>query len=615
MVFFATALTHAQNHHPSPPASPGWDKYQVILWSTQAPSSPQQWPDRIRELGFTAVPSDPGVPAPGGLPYYVENMVPELAFHHARQAIYDADFQQYSRTGEKRFLIRKPCVDDPNFWAQVTPRLMAQASQNAPHHPLLYDLRDEPSLGSFVSPMDYCFCPHTLRAFRVWLQDQYKSLAALNAEWDTAFSKWDDVVPLTTFEIKDRERAALAAGRAENYAAWADHRAFMDYSFAKAIDRMRSIIHSKDPRTPVGIAGVQMPSAWGGYDLWRLSQVVDWMEPYDVANSRAILGSFLPEHAPILATYFGSDAANLRRTAWMRLLDGDRGAIVWDDDPERVILKSAANMPITQRGRDIRDIFEAIRPAAARLAPLHRIGDRIAIHYSQASIRAQWMFDSREDGKTWPRRLTSYELEHSRIIQIRSRYIKVIEDLGFTPEFVSYEQIERGELTHSKYRALLMPGSVALSDSECARIEEFVRAGGLAVADSDVGILDEHCRRLPPGRRLSFYRSINRGGPGVVEQALRTAGIGPEAKISGAGEIKLWRFGGDRSILALMQNPAQKPRNPQPVSVHVLLPQAAHVRDSAKDYGVVSALDLQVGYWSPTLLELISPDRVRNPRK
>ena len=241
----------------------------------------------------------------------------------------------------------------------------------------------------------------------------------------------------------------------------------------------------------------------------------------------------------------------------MRLLDGDRGAIVWDDDPERVILKTAPTMPITQRGKEIRDIFAAIRPAAAQLAPLHRAGDRIAIHYSQASIRAQWMFDSRGDGKTWPRRLTSYELAHSRMIQIRNRYVKAVEDLGFTPEFVSYQQVESGELTRRKYRALLLPESVALSAAECGRIEEFVRAGGVALGDDNVGIMDEHCRRLPPGQRQAFYNSVDRRGPALLSQVFQTAGIVPPVKITGAREIKIWRFtGGSRSIIALLQNPA-----------------------------------------------------------
>ena len=349
-----------------------------------------------------------------------------------RAALYEADAKGYFATREKRFLVRKPCFDDPALWEQITPRVAAEPC-HAPHHPLLYDLRDEPSLGSFTPPMDYCFCPHTLRAFREWLQTQYSSLAALNAEWETAFEKWSDVVPLTTFEIKDREKAALTARRPENYAAWADHRAFMDFSFAKAIDRLRSTIHRYDRDTPVGIAGVQTPSAWGGYDLWRLWQAVDWMEPYDAGNSRAILGSFLPARAPILATYFGSDPAKLRRTAWFRLLDGDRGAIVWDDDPERIIRKSAKDMPITQRGADFRDILSPIRAAAAQLRPLQRTGDRIAIHYSQASIRAQWMFDSRVDGNTWPRRLASYELTHSRLIQTRQSFVKAVEDLVSRP--------------------------------------------------------------------------------------------------------------------------------------------------------------------------------------
>src|SRR5262245_33698902 len=307
LVLAGGAPVSAQNKPPSPPAWRGWDAYPVIMWSVGAPLNVDKWYSRLREAGYTGEQCSSANCRPlvqAGLQFYVENLVSELGFHHGRADLYKRDFAAYAATEDKQHLVRQPCFDNPQFWADLAPRIAARARGHAAERPLAYDLRDEPSLGSFVSPMDYCFCRFTLQAFRTWLKKQYPSLAALNQEWEASFASWDDVVPATTFEIKKKEKAALASGRPENYAAWADHRAFMDYSFAAAIARMRTMGHEHDPRTPVGIAGVQMASAWGGYDLWRLSQSVDWMEPYDISNSRAILGSFLPAGVPVVATYF-----------------------------------------------------------------------------------------------------------------------------------------------------------------------------------------------------------------------------------------------------------------------------------------------------------------------
>jgi hypothetical protein len=361
--------------------------------------------------------------------------------------------------------------------------------------------------------MDYCFSTHTLREFREWLKTEYGSLDALNGEWETSFPSWDQVSPMTTYEVKDRERAALAAGRLENYAPWADHREFMDITFAQAIDRYRGYLRETDAVTPVGIEGTQMPSAWGGYDLWRLSQVVDWIEPYDIANAREILRSFLGQNVPIIGTLFGSDMPGLRRLAWWRLLHGDRGLLVWDDEESRIIEKTQEGLPLTDRGRGLAQIFAEIRPVAQRMIGLKRIDDRIAIHYSQAGIRAHWMFDSREDIDTWPRRFSSYEATFSRIARVRDSFVRVIEDLGLQYNFVSYEQIENGELLSGGYRALLLPQSVAMSAAEAAAIDEFARSGGLVVADNMTATMDERCRRLPAGQLDALF-GIRRSGVG-----------------------------------------------------------------------------------------------------
>ncbi len=72
--------------------------------------------------------------------------------------------------------------------------------------------------------------------------------------------------------------------------------------------------------------------------------------------------------------------------------------------------------------------------------------------------------------------------------------------MGFQFEFVSYEQIERGELLRRKFKVLLLPQSVALSAKECEQIKAFVHAGGVIIADNMTATMDEHCKRLPKGQ-------------------------------------------------------------------------------------------------------------------
>lgn len=500
----------------------GWDTYHVIMWSTGSPKDQSLWFQRLREMECDAEECYRGRDADdftrNDFAFYVENLVPQLAYLHSRNKTYKEDFQGYTTTRDRNFLTRDPCLHDPAFWEEIKPYLQNLVRPYVPHQPLLYNLQDELSIGSFASPMDYCFGPHTMSAFRQWLQEQYGSLDAMNHEWDTDFASWDEVAPMTTYEIKDREREALEAGQPENYSPWADHRAFMDIAFAQTLDRMRGFIGELDTGTPVGVEGTQMPSAWGGYDLWRMSQAVDWIEPYNIASSREILRSFLPSHAPVLGTVFGSDFQRIRRRLWWLVLHGDRGCIIWDDEKSRCIEKNEDSMPLTDRGKELAKIFADLKSVAPMFSNLQRLDDRIAIHYSQASIQAHWMFDSRKDGDTWPRRFSSYEAKHSRLARVRDSFVRVIEDLGLQYNFVSYEQIENGELIQDGYKVLLLPQSVAMSQKECQQIEAFARAGGLVVADNMTATMDEHCKRLPRGQLDELF-GIQRSEVGWIEAA------------------------------------------------------------------------------------------------
>jgi len=121
------------------------------------------------------------------------------------------------------------------------------------------------------------------------------------------------------------------------------------------------------------------------------------------------------------------------------------------------------------------------------------------------------MFDSREDGDSWPRRFSSYEATHSRFARVRDSFVRIVEDLGLQFNFVSYEEIENGELIKGGYKVLLLPQSVAMSREECRQIEEFVRTGGTVIADNMTATMDEHCKRLPYGQLDGLF-GIKRGG-------------------------------------------------------------------------------------------------------
>jgi hypothetical protein len=224
------------------------------------------------------------------------------------------------------------------------------------------------------------------------------------------------------------------------------------------------------------------------------------VEPYDIASSREIFRSFLPARAPILATVFGNDYRNLQAQLWRLLLHGDRGCIVWDDERSRCVEKETPGLAPTARGKAMAPIFSGLKRIAPELIPLERLDDGIAIHYSHASIRAHWMFDSREDGATWHRRFSSYESTHSRYARARDSMLRLVEDLGLQYRFISYEQVASGELEKSRTRVLLLPQSVAMSAEECRRVREFVRAGGTVIADTMTATMDEHLRRLPTGQ-------------------------------------------------------------------------------------------------------------------
>lgn len=420
--------------------------------------------ERLRELGVnTAMAGRDEDPRPfidAGFGYYVENIINKgLCLKFSSSVTNWSRFiDEWSKTRDEKAFVRDYSFDDANWRDSVFDVMRKAARHHAPFGPVAYDLRDELSVTTSANPFDYDFSPSALAGFREWLKTQYASLEKLNEQWETDFPTWDAVMPFSTDRIKARmvtgERmpkgppdwSALKQVKFDpaqaaknptrwNFSPWCDHRTYMDISLAKTLDALRTAAHEKDPATPVGIEGAQMPSAFGGYDLWRLSQALDWMEPYDVCNSREILASFMPRK-PMMSTVFENDTNAAQRRLWHLLLLGDRGCIIWWS--EDVIDWSKPDLPLTPKGRALAAVMKQMTSPLAKLFMLaEKEYDPIAIHYSQPSIQIARLLESAADGKTWPRRFSSFEATNNRHAQVRNGWLKLLQDLGYSPQFVS----------------------------------------------------------------------------------------------------------------------------------------------------------------------------------
>ena len=95
-----------------------------------------------------------------------------------------------------------------------------------------------------------------MAAFRAYLRETYGELEGLNREWETSFTKWNDVEPLVYED-------AYAKG---NLAPWADHRLFMNRDFTRFHVEVQDEVRTIQPGAFVGEEGAPGFGAYSGFD-------------------------------------------------------------------------------------------------------------------------------------------------------------------------------------------------------------------------------------------------------------------------------------------------------------------------------------------------------------
>jgi hypothetical protein len=522
------------------PPPDGWDRYQIVLWHTQD-ATPAQLA-AAHALGATAGlvfgVRDPlpdaalaadlaGRAAPlraAGLRPYVENIATDFfsAYHRWRpdRAVTWAFDQVQARHQADRadasVFVRDPSLSDPDWLARIGARLAAHVRAFGADRPLYYSLGDETGIADLTAAWDFDRSPESLAGFRHWLRGEYGSLAALNAEWGTAFADWDAVMPLTT-------DAALARTDG-NFAAWADFRAWMDTAFADALRAGTAALHAADPAARSAIEGAQIPGT-GGYDYTKLPHAVDVLEVTGGDPAAAIARAENP--ALVLLTTAGTGDAATQHGLWRALLNGSRGVVLWDPDGKFAQPDGTPG----PTGTALAPLFADYRgPLGRSLIAARPKPDPVAILYSPASFRTTWILDRQAGaarGEDWSRRRSETELEDNALRIAMRQATESLEHAGLEPLWVTPTSLAAGALRD--VRALILPHALALSDAELAAVRAFVAAGGKMFADVAPGGFDEHSRRRAAPLTDGIFLMPDLSG---VAERLAAAGIAPGFRVT-----------------------------------------------------------------------------------
>lgn len=484
--------------------------------------------------------------------------------------------EPYAKTGDRAYLCRKPCFDDPAWRTNDAARVRSLTRAFNRFAPASLDAGDENSLTLWSIPFDFCFCDRTLAAFRDWLKGQYGgSLDRLNAEWRSEFRDWRDVVPLTTAEARERHKGDRA------YAAWADHRRYMEISYCGYFASVKRIISEEAPGVRLDMSGTQPPNGYTGMDMWLLADAIDIAAAYDSDNLAEIMRSF---GTPLIKPWYGYGATgpDVGRRAWFDAFRFRNFGVSFYDgmnflDPDYTLPKAVT---------DLQAAVADLRRGGGMLLRRVREVPQALIHYSQASIHA-----------------AAIEGRSEAFLSARSRWCKLLDDAHVPYRFVAYGEIERGVLREKGCpKILALPQSAALSDREAAEIAAFARRGGLVLGDALSNVMNEHCTLRPRGG-LDGLVAFDLAGATVASLMAQVGAKLPPR------EIVLSETPG-QGVRAFVYHPADGGRDrylgfvretyakgPDVTTVNVSLPGPRHIHDMrrARSLGCVPSFEVKLG--------------------
>jgi beta-galactosidase len=371
------------------------------------------------------------------------------------------------------------------------------------------------SLGDEIAVRGSCLSPSCLEAYRAYLREQYGDLAALNASWGSAYASFAEV-QLSTPTDNDEAQAF----REGNFPRWFDRQAFQSYSFCRLCERFGKGFRRIDPESRCGFEGA---GTFGqADDLDGFVRSNGFWSPYP-GTADEVLRSIAPRDFP-RANWMGytKDADSLLEKYWRMVTRGCDSVWWWRwEVMGRFHGWLAPNLDPYPAVQEILRDTQMVRDGLGDLL-LHSEmqTDGIGILYSQPSAYAAKVQVSPSYG--------SYESNHEA-------FHNALREMGLNFRYFTDRQLRLGEVELSRFGVIILPMTQALSAAEAESVRQYVRQGGVLIADLRPGIYDGHLKPLAAGQLDDVFGVLRSGcGEALTEDGLikiAAAGAAPESSL------------------------------------------------------------------------------------
>lgn len=355
----------------------------------------------------------------------------------------------------------------------------------------------------------FCYCEHSLNAFRTWLRRKYGTLEELNRAWTRYFPDWAAVEP---------------PRNPGTYTDWLDWKTFRLDAVADAVRWLGAVVKKYDPERATsvhtGILEMGHPITHAD-DHFRLAPATDMFacSLYDAIHED--LGGFTAdlmrsacENGPYwigetgtgagpIFSFFGNPpesyhcfARSIRpeeifKLTWSNIAHGAKGVFFWAWRPDISTIEHLSlgfterNGDLTDRTAALKAFTQTFRPYRESLAGAYAPQSRVCILYNMDSMlieglasvcrTANGCFD--RDGRAYKDMLA--------LIGCYSLCMKN----GIQTDFISKELLQNGGLR--RYQTLMLPYSISIDKATAEAIETFVRNGGTVIADAMLGFFTD----------------------------------------------------------------------------------------------------------------------------
>ncbi|MBD3291779.1 MAG: hypothetical protein GF393_02580, partial [Armatimonadia bacterium] len=361
------------------------------------------------------------------------------------------------------------------------------------------------SLGDEGVTKGCCVHPACIESYREYLADQYETIDALNASWDSDYASFAEV------DLLDRADNMENAAKATAPARWYDRQAFARFNLARYTGRFGDAFRGIDPRSKTGFEG----TGHFGDDYDAILAFNDFFGPYpDLGDD--IIRSAAPDGL-VNSNWMGYSKTGdaLADAAW-RMVMKDKNSIwywMW-----------AGIGSYIGYVRPTLDLWDATEDLTEEMEPvLHGLGD-LLMHSQVEHSRIGILY-------SLPSALSGTLGNSGQFIQPRASHdiwTQLTYELGMDVHYITDQMLADGALTTDEFSVLLLPMTQALSPEQASMIREFAEAGGTVIADVRPAVFDGHCKPVMPGLLDDLFGITRTGRGSASESAVTVAFDGLE---------------------------------------------------------------------------------------